>query len=190
MPAFTKRIVREVQWLHDRLEAGEVFDAERARAVTRAVLAIVNPKVKRFVKTARKRARAKRADRNAETHSIRERVFERARGTCEVFGVDGKRCTLMATDLVHLFGKKHRKQSERNCVAGCWQCHRLELTLNKGGSVECWERVAMTLHALGFDPEVSEAWKKVDKCVIRNALPAAPNLGPSDKEVPSRLENL
>lgn len=124
-------------------------------------------KPKRSVQKARKRRATKRISKNEETARIREAVFSRAGNQCEIVNVGGLRCENVATDLAHLFGKGHRQQTERNCAAACWVCHRVMLTMNKPSARECWQRVALTFARLGFHHEEVDAWDYVAKAITR-----------------------
>jgi hypothetical protein len=137
-------------------------------------------RTKRGVAGGRARQRQLKASKTSETRSVRDAVFARAKGTCELLDAKGGRCTLMATDLVHCFGrgKGRLQQSERTCIAGCKSCHRVDLTLNRPGGAEVWMRVGATLEGLGFRFEASEAYRRAEFCRTRAALPAAPRLRP------------
>lgn len=100
-------------------------------------------KPKRSVKASRVRRETKRLTKKEETASIREAVFARAEGICELCECAG------ADDLHHAFGRVRQRQSVANTLAACRGCHRA-LTNNVGGAAHWLDLQARRFRNLGY----------------------------------------
>lgn len=131
---------------------------EAALDALRAGLAI-----KPAVRAARKAKAVKKAVKRDKTAEIRAAVFARANGACEFW------CGRSPSDLHHAFGRVRVRQSARNCLALCSECHRA-LTLNHGGSTYWWSKVALAFARLGFNESHEMAGAHEEKSAAKERL--------------------
>jgi hypothetical protein len=117
--------------------------------------------------SARRKTEARKKSKREETAAIREAVFARAMGLCEM------RCGAVAMELHHAFGRVRVKQSERNCLALCRWCHHA-ITENNPDAETCWERVAVAFCRLGFTEEAARAERESSWRTAKKAAGGAP----------------
>jgi hypothetical protein len=117
----------------------------------------------RPVSSARRKTAQKKRTRKEETARIREAVFARSLGLCEFH------CGREPTDLHHAFGRVRVRQSERNCLAVCRECHRA-LTDNKPTAAHWWAYVAFAFRRLGFNAEEAKARARLEAIEISRGV--------------------
>lgn len=107
---------KTAQALKDAINsAGFVCGSDTERAM-KELRAAVRPRPS--LRKARQTKAKKRVAHNAETSDIRQEVFARAGGLCEMCKGAGP------TDLQHCLGRIKRPQAVNNCLALCRLCHR------------------------------------------------------------------
>ena len=111
------RLADANRWAWARTGANEAID--RLRSALKP-----SPKRTASKKERRTEKAKKRAEKNAETAAIREAVFKRARGFCEVPGCGNIFTTFDPGELDHFHGRIRVKQSVESCWAICRADHR------------------------------------------------------------------
>jgi hypothetical protein len=163
VPSLPARVLEDIVAALDP-HAVDPGEAESFRLIDRIRAAL---KPRRSVRLARKRKRAAKADKNAETASIRGAVFKRAEGRCELHIPKYGRCPQPASEMHHCFGRVRVRQSERNCLALCYLCHR-DWTRNVPSAGDCWWQVATALDGLGFREEAGRAFVLCRRATARD----------------------
>lgn len=141
---------------------------ELARAID-ALAAALKPRPK---SSQAKRTESRRRAKLDEARRIREAVFARAGGRCEMRYVDGDRCALRPTEMDHFFGRGKTRQTVENCWALCGADHRAK-TLNTP-SAEFWLRSFKTHAEMhGYATEASRAEREAEWRAAKKAGGAA-----------------
>jgi hypothetical protein len=120
-----------------------------------------------------KRTEARKKSKREETAAIREAVFARAGGRCEMHDQTGLRCGLPAEEMDHFFGRGRAKQTVQNCWALCCGDHRNK-TLNRPGGAYWFERFAEHARRHGYLAEAARADRESSWRTAKKAAGGAP----------------
>ncbi len=162
MTASVRIPMRLAKWLADNVE--QSWPGSGAQQAVRELREAMKPK--RHVVAHRKERAKKTRTKAQETAVIRALVFERAEGICELCETAG------ADELHHAFGRVRARQSHRNCIASCRDCHR-HLTRNHPSAAYWLERQIKHFKAHGFSDEAGLMTRLLAKAEYKTKSSAA-----------------
>lgn len=150
--------LRTAQLIHSvlRLSEGQAIQSAAAE-----LAAAMKPKpVKKFVRAAKARKATKKATKKTETAAIREALFERSRGHCEMCGDEG-------SDMHHALSRRV-PQDISNVLFLCRQCHR-DITNNRPSAVDALQAQASKFGELGLARTAHALLRRRDFVLARGA---------------------